>query len=229
MSDKPAFSVDGILSALELQPQRSPGGGRALMIVSAKRKEGVTTVASAVAQAAGPGAVFAVDLDMKRNGLGKALSEIDSLGAKVDGRLGGLSFYDVRASNGAPMREEAPAFSFHRVGNSRVYAGLFDARLLPSGAKVVVSSRADYWDAARSGGATVVIDAPALERGNVALKVARHMDGVVLVVGAEPGAAPAALAAKKALTEAGANVMGLVYAGATAPVMAMERLLRQAG
>jgi hypothetical protein len=31
------------------------------------------------------------------------------------------------------------------------------------------------------------------------------------------------------MTAAGANIMGLVYSGATAPVMAIERLLRQTG
>jgi hypothetical protein len=199
------------------------------MIVSARRKEGVTTVARAVAEAAGPGAVYAIDLDLKRNALAKALAETGSLGPKIEARLNGLSFYEVRAANGAPMREMTSAFSFHRVGRTRVYAGVFDARQLPRTARVVVSARGEYWNAARAGGAMVVIDAPALERSSVALKVAVHMDGVVLVVGSEPGAAPAAIAAKAALTDAGANVIGLVYAGATAPVMAIERLLRQAG
>ena len=37
------------------------------------------------------------------------------------------------------------------------------------------------------------------------------------------------LAAKAALVEAGANLMGLVYSGAAAPVIAIERMLRQAG
>ena len=55
------------------------------------------------------------------------------------------------------------------------------------------------------------------------------MDGVVLLVGGEPGDAPAAVAAKEALVAAGANLIGLVYAGASAPVIAIDRLLRQAG
>jgi hypothetical protein len=199
------------------------------MFVSARRGEGVTTVARAVAEAAASSAVYAIDLDLKRNGLAKALCESAPLGPKIAGRLGGVSFYAVRGPGGAPMRELTPAFSYHRVGRSRVYAGVFDARLLARSARVAVSARPDYWDAARAGGATVVIDAPALERSNVSLRVARHMDGVVLVVGAGAGAAPAAIGAKAALVEAGANLIGLVYAGATAPVMAIERLLRQAG
>jgi hypothetical protein len=59
----------------------------------------------------------------------------------------------------------------------------------------------------------------------VALRIARHMDGVVLVVGAEAGVAPASIKAKALLSEAGANVIGLVYTGASASVLAIERLL----
>ena len=81
----------------------------------------------------------------------------------------------------------------------------------------------------RATGGLVVVDAPSLDRSQIGLRVARNMDGVVLLVGGEPGDAPAATAAKEALVAAGANVMGLVYAGATAPVLAIDRLLRQAG
>jgi hypothetical protein len=109
-----------------------------------------------------------------------------------------------------------------------VFAGVFDLRALPRNARIGISARPDYWDAARAGGAFVVVDAPALERSSIALRVAPHMDGVVLVVGSGRGAAPAAMAAKAALVEAGANLMGLVYSGAAAPVIAIERMLRQA-
>lgn len=227
MSD--AFSVAGVIEALKAQPVRVRGGGRAVLLVSARRGEGVTTVARAVAQASGPGAVYAVDLDLKRNALAKALSQTERLGPKIDGRLGGASFYTLLGPGRTMLRETAPAFTYHRVGRSLVFAGVFDARQLPRNSRLAISRLPDYWNAARAGGATIVIDAPALERSDVALRVAPHMDGVVLVVGAEPGAAPAAIAAKQALEKAGANVIGLVYTGATAPVMAMERLLRQAG
>ena len=223
----PQFSVGGVLEALRAQPMRVHGGGRAVMFVSARRGEGVTTVARAVAETA-LGSVYAIDLDLKRNGLAKALCEVGSLGPRIEGRLNGVSFYSVRGPGKAPMHEVRPAFSFHRVGRSLIYAGVFDAGLLPASARVAVSALPDYWNAARAGGATVVVDAPALERSEICLRVASHMDGVVLVVGADAGAAPAAIAAKAALVNAGANLIGLVYSGATAPVMAMERLLRQA-
>jgi Mrp family chromosome partitioning ATPase len=224
-----AFSVEGVLDALKTQPMRVQGAGRAVMFVAARRGEGVTTVARAVAETAGPGLVYAVDLDLKRNGLAKALCETSPLGSRIDGRFGGVSFYSVRGAGNIALREVTPAFSFHRVGQTRIQAGVFDARLLPQMARVAVSGRPDYWNAARASGGAVVIDAPALERSQVALRVAPHMDGVVLIVGADAGAAPAAIAAKAALVNAGANVMGLVYTGADAPVMAMERLLSRAG
>jgi Mrp family chromosome partitioning ATPase len=222
--NEPRFSVDGVLEALAAQPRRSAGEGRAIMLVSARRGEGVTTAARALAQASQHGAVYAIDLDLKRNALARALSGDGALGPKIGGALNGVSFYAVHGAH-----EAKPAFNYHRVGRSRVYAGVFDARALPKHARVAVSPASRYWDAARAGGAFVVIDAPALERSAVALKVAPHMDGVVLVVGSEPGAAPAALAAKAALVDAGAKLIGLVYSGAAPPVMAIERMLRQAG
>jgi Mrp family chromosome partitioning ATPase len=220
---EPAFSVEGVLDALAMQRRRS-GSGRAIMFVSASRNEGVTTAARAVANAAGPGAVYAIDLDLKRNALARALSADGEMGPRIDGSLSGVSFYSVRDLPNAPH-----AFFYHRIGRSRVFAGVFDLRALPQNARIGISARSDYWDAARAGGAFVVVDAPALERSSIALRVAPHMDGVVLVVGSGRGAAPAALAAKAALVEVGANIMGLVYSGAAVPVMAIERLLRQAG
>ncbi|ANP47674.1 hypothetical protein [Candidatus Viadribacter manganicus] len=223
MSD-PQFSVDGILDALAMQPRRLDGSGRAVMFVAARGSEGTTTAARAVAHAAGPGAVYAIDLDIRRNALAKVLSEDGTLGPRIDGELGGQRFYTVR-----DLPEAPPAFFYHRVGRTRVYAGVFDTRALPKGARVGISARAEYWDAARAGGAFVIVDAPALDQSSIALRVAPHMDGVVLVVGAARGAAPAALEARELLLEAGANLMGLVYAGADSPAVAIDRLLRQAG
>ncbi|MGD9979317.1 MAG: hypothetical protein AB7H66_03985 [Hyphomonadaceae bacterium] len=216
------FSVEGVLDALAMQPRR--GNGRAIMFVAARQGEGVTTAVRAVAHAAGPGAVYAVDLELRRNELARVLSADGALGPRIDGALNGVNFHSVRDMPNAPQ-----AFFYHRVGRSRVYAGVFDMRLLPKGARVGISARPDYWDAARKGGAFVVVDAPALDQSSVALRVAPQMDGVVLVVGAGEGAAPAAIAAKHALQDAGANLMGLVYSGVASPVIAIERLLRQAG
>jgi|CXWL01.1.fsa_nt_gi Mrp family chromosome partitioning ATPase len=224
---EPVFSVSGVLNALAAQSPISAGGGRAIMFIAARRKEGVTTAARAVALACGPGAVYALDLDLRRNALAKSFND-KGLGDRIDGRFKGVSFFSLRDSDGRAVAETSPLFSYHRVASSLVHVGVFDARALPASARVQVSARPEYWDAARACGATMVVDAPALERSQIGLRVAQRMDGVVLVVGADQGAAPAALAAKSALQAAGANLIGLVYAGASAPVMAMERALRRA-
>ncbi len=224
---KHSYSVDGVFDALALQPGR--GEGRAVMFVSGRRGAGVTTFAQTVAQAATARAVYAIDLDLKRNALARALAGGTRLGAKQDGRIGGQTFYSVRGANGALLTERTPAFSYHSVGASRIHAGVFDVRALPEGGRVVVSSAPHYWDAVRAAGGFAIVDAPSLDRSQIGLRVARNMDGVVLLVGGEPGDAPAATAAKEALVAAGANVIGLVYAGASAPVIAIDRMLRQAG
>lgn len=222
-----AYSVDGVFDALAVQPGR--GEGRAVMFVSGRRGAGVTTFAAAVARAATARAVYAIDLDLKRNALARTLAGETRLGPKQDGRMNGNAFYSVRGAHGAVLHEQTPAFSYHRVAASRILAGVFDARALPEGGRVVISSAPHYWDAVRFAGGLAVVDAPSLDRSRIGLRVARQMDGVVLLVGGEKGDAPAAAAAKDALAAAGANVIGLVYAGATAPVMAIDRLLRHAG
>ncbi|MBL8542461.1 MAG: hypothetical protein JNJ63_01505 [Hyphomonadaceae bacterium] len=217
---KQSFSVEGVLEALAVQPFRR-GAGRALMLVSAQRGEGVTTAACAIAQACKNTNVYAIDLNLKRNGLAKALSEYAPLGPKQDGEVHGVSLFGV----GSLI---SPAFNFHRVGQTRIKAGVFDSRAVPVNARVVVPPGPAYWDAIRAEGAVAIVDAPSLDRSDIALRLARHMDGVVLVVGADAGAAPAASRAKQALVEAGANLLGLIYAGADASVVLIERVLRRA-
>lgn len=221
------FSADGVLAALRSAPVKSPGGGRCVMVIAARRGEGVSTVARAIAQSAGPGTVYAIDLDLRRNALAKSFAaDGPQFGPRIDGKLNGATFFDVLNVRGVSL--SVPAFSYHRIGRSRLYVGAFDARAMPEGGRVLISADADYWYAGRAGGAHVIVDAPALERTHVGLRVAKHMDGVVLVVGSDEGAAPAAMAAKTEIEAAGGHLLGLVYTGASGPVLAMDRLMRQA-
>jgi hypothetical protein len=130
---------------------------------------------------------------------------------------------------GQPLPALHNAFSYHRAADARLYVGAFDGRSMPKGGQVMISSAPDYWDAVRAGGAMAIVDAPALGWSKVGLRVARHMDGVVLVVSSDAGAAPAALAAKAELDRVGANVIGLVYTGADVSVPVLDKLMRQAG
>ena len=225
----PEVSVGLIVDALHAQAPRSCGTGRVVMLVSARANEDAVGVARAIAHASTLGSVYAIDLDLRHNRLARCfMSDGEALGPRIDGALGGATLWGVSNAAGKLVRD-ASAYAFHRVGRSRLYVGVFNPRAVPDGGRVVISSAPAYWDGVRAGGATAVVCAPALAQSEIALRVARHMDGVVLIVGSDAGSAPAALAAKNALDRAGANVMGLVYAGVSAPVMAMERLRRQMG
>ena len=219
------FSVDGVLGALRAQPAKSPGGGRAIMLIGAQRGQGVTTAARAVAEAASSATVYAIDLDLQRNALAASFGA--ELGPRMGSALAGVSFYAPVDAQKRLLRNAPESYFYHRAGRSRVFVGKFDQSAMPAGCRVWISDRSDYWDAVRAGGATMVVDAPALDRSQAGLRVARHMDGVVMLVGSEPGAAPAAMAAKASLIAAGANVIGLIYAGASAPVMAIDRMTRK--
>jgi hypothetical protein len=227
-ADRPA-DLSGVFSALDALPAKCFGGGRALMFVAARRHEGVTTLARVACEAPHTRPVFAIDLDVRRNDLARSIAAKHKLGARVDGSLGGANFCSAVDGAGQPLPGFHTAFSYHRASEARLYVGAFDGRALPNGAQVMISSSAEYWDAVRAGGALAIVDAPALQWSKIGLRVARHMDGVVLVVSSDAGAAPAALAAKAALDRAGANVIGLVYTGAEVSVPVLDRLMRQAG
>lgn len=223
------FSLDGVFSALHAAPVKSRGGGRALMFISARSGEGVSTIARAAARACDDRTTYCIDLDLRHNGLGRGFAaEGPPLGPKIDGKLSGTVFYRIVGPDDAVVHEITPAFSYHRLGRSRVYVGALDGHAVPQGGRVLIDATPDYWNAARAGGAMVIVDAPALERSIVALRVAPHMDGVVLVVGDGQDEVPSALAAKMELEAAGAKLLGLVYSRASAPVLAMDRLLRKA-
>jgi hypothetical protein len=221
--------LSNVFTALDALPVKSFGGGRALMFVAARRGEGVTTLARAACEHPQTRPVFAIDLDLRRNDLARSIASKHKLGAKVDGSLGGAHFCSAADGGGAPLPGYGAAFSYHRAATARLYVGAFDGRALPKGAQVLISSSSEYWDAVRAGGALAIVDAPALAWSKIALRVARHMDGIVLVVSSDAGAAPAALAAKAELDRAGAHVLGLIYTGADAGVPVLDRIMRQAG
>ena len=218
----------GVFAALDAQPTRGDAG-RTLMFVPVTHAADATQAAQAAAFAAPQTPVFGIDLDLRHNALAQGFAKHHGLGVKMDGVLGGLSFCSAVGRDGRTVEGSERRFSYHRVGQSSVFVGAYDGRVLPLGAQLELSFAGDYWSAACASGGTVVIAAPALSTNSVALRVAPHMHGVVLVVSGETGAAPAARAAKAALTKAGARVIGLIYADASAPVMALDRMLRQAG
>jgi MinD-like ATPase involved in chromosome partitioning or flagellar assembly len=82
----------------------------------------------------------------------------------------------------------------------------------------------EYWAALRKHASEIVIDAPAADRSDAAVKLARVVDLTVLVVAAEAAEPEAALVLREALEAAGGRVAGLVFNRAVA---APPRLLRR--
>lgn len=212
----------GVLAAACPAPSAHRGPGRVVMFVAARAGEGVSHAARLAAEeAAAP--VLLADLDIKRSV--HARHYADRLGAPTDARANGAAFWRIKDESGVLLRGQL--VTRRSIIGSEVDVLAIDS--LPPGARVQVGPDPAYWNALRAAGALTVVDAPALARAPLALKLAPHMDAVVLVVSADPGAAPPAIEARAALTEAGANVIGIVFARASAPVMALDRLTRQAG
>ncbi len=209
------IDTQGLMQAIGALKPRGEGAGRVIMVTSGRRGEGVTNVVRALVQAAGPEPVLVLDLDLRGNRLARALAE-QKLGEAVAGDLDGVSLCTILDDAGA--RIDAEALSYRQVGRSNVRVGVLNARAIPAGAKLRLSPGAAYWDAVRASGMTMIVDAPAIELGKASLAAARHMDGIILVVGGGEGAAPAALAAKRALDGTGARTLGIVYAGAQTPL-----------
>lgn len=225
----PEVSVGLIVDALHAQAPRSNGTGRAVMIVASRANEDAVGVAHSVAEASAPGSVYAIDLDVRRNGLARSFkATAEALGPRIDGALNGATLWAAIGPSGHAVRDQA-VYCYHRIGRSHLFVGALNPRAIPAGGRVAISTSPFYWDAVRTGGATAVVCAPPLSDSEIALRVARYMDGVVLLIGSDAGSAPAALAAKNMLDRAEANVIGLVYAGASKHVMAVERLRRQIG
>ena len=215
-------SPAGILGAARLAAKRAPREGLLVMLVAARRGEGVSTVARDAASEAGA-PVLLIDLDMKRNPQARYFAEHGGLGPARDARMGAKLLARVVDASGAPT---AMGLSFRKVNGREIHVSALDA---PQGSRVQISRDPGYWQALRAAGANVLVDAPSFDRGDLALKLAPFMDAVVLVVAAHAGAAPPAMAARAALAEAGAHVSGLVFARASKPVMALDRLTRLAG
>lgn len=214
----------GVLAAACAAPGPHTGAGRTVLFVSARAGEGVSTTARGAAEEAGAPTLL-IDLDLKRNTHAAHYEARGKLGPALDARAGGASFYRVVTADKQAVREQA--LTRHLV-TPHLQVTAFNAGVVPPGGRVQISGDGAYWDALRAMGGVVAVDAPALERNPVALKLARHMDAVVLVVSPAALSAPAAMEARAALTQAGANVVGIVFAQASAETIAIDRFTRRA-
>jgi hypothetical protein len=210
--------LSGVFSALKAAPSQ----GRVVMFISALPGEGVSPL---VRQALREWpAHCAVDLDLRRNNLARSfVAEGAALGPPIRAGFNAPVLFEAVDPKRRVLPLERPIFAFHQVSGMKFSLGAFHPNNLPADAQVRVCETPHFWRATRELGIAMLVDAPSLARSKVGLVVAKHMDGVVLVVGDDEGAAPAAIAAKDMLTAAGAKLLGLVYAQSSAPARPLKR------
>lgn len=167
---------------------------RIVQFIAAHSREGVSTVATAYAEAAAG--------KMKRSVLlvcdgatieGQPLPGLPPLPGLIDTMVAGRDLADVSWA----LR---PGLAVCRL--------LADPRL--AGESLPTIARAEFWSRLRDTWAEVVVDSPAVSRSQVGLATAAHGDAVVVVVEAERTRAPVAARLITDLAAAGGNVVGSV-------------------
>lgn len=199
--------------------------GRVLQFVAAGSGEGASTVAREFARLAAVRArkaVWLVDADLWRQ------SQQEAISAEPDrfGRLGqpaaaspdGSAYYALQPAligkDGKPIAPSRLSTARPCLGG-RLWVTSFRTDLLRAGQRAEATSDARYWDAMRRHADTVIVDAPAADRSDLALTLAPYVDATVLVVAAETTEAAEPLALRDEIEAAGGRIAGLVMNRAT--------------
>lgn len=194
--------------------------GRVIQIVAATSGEGVSTVAREYARLAAVRArrpVWLVDADLAQQG------QMDAVAAEPDrfGRLGkaavatpdGSVFFTVSpqvTDREGKLVHPARLLTARPCLGGRLWITRFAGEHLRSGQRAEPVADARYWDALSKHADTVVIDAPAADRNDIAITLAPFVDATVLVVAAESTAAGEPLILRDQIEAAGGRIAGVV-------------------
>lgn len=199
--------------------------GRVILFAAAQTGEGVSTVAREFARMAavrGRRPVWLIDGDLAQQG------QMERIAAQPDrfGRLGpavqaspdGSAFYAVTPPmRGRDGRPAAPGrlMTAKACLGGRLYVTHFHMELLRAGQRAEAVNDARYWTRLRAHADTVVIDAPAADRSDMALTLAPLADATVLVVAAETTDAAGPVALREEIDALGGRIAGVVMNRAT--------------
>lgn len=207
----------GLWSALGPAPLHR---GRVIQFAAAGTGEGVSTVAREFARLAAARArrpVWLVDADLAQQG------QQDAIAAEPErfGRLGGPAaaspdgsvFYTLSSpvigKDGKPLAPSRLLTARPSMGG-RLWTTRFRAESLHSGQRVEPLPEPRYWDVMRKHADTVVIDAPAADRNDVAIILSPYVDATVLIVAAETTAANEPLILRDEIESVGGRIAGVV-------------------
>ena len=194
--------------------------GRVVQIAAATSGEGVSTVAREYARLAAVRArrpVWLIDADLAQQGQMEAVAaepdRFGMLGKAAIGTPDGSIFFAVTPRimdrAGKPVHP-ARLMTARPCLGGRLWVTRFAAEHLRSGQRAEAVSDARYWDALRKHADTVVIDAPAADRNDMAITLAPYVDATVLVVAAESGAANEPLMLRDEIEAVGGKIAGVV-------------------
>lgn len=209
--------------------------GRVVQIAAANSGEGVSTVAREYARLAAVRArrpVWLIDADLSQQGQMEAVSaEPDRFGALGKAAIAtpdGSIFFAVTPRlldrAGKPVHPARLMVARPCLGG-RLWVTKFAAEHLRSGQRAEAVGDARYWDALRKHADTVVIDAPAADRNDMAVTLAPFVDATVLVVAAESTAANEPLMLRDEIEAVGGKIAGVVVNRSTySPPAFLKRL-----
>lgn len=198
--------------ATRLRPMQ---GARSLMFVAACTGEGTSSMAASFALMAAehaPRTAWLVDLDLMNNAAHHAfdkgfVGKVARPGRAYDASLGCAPIYELRPAGAVP---NAKLLTAHPATGTRLLVTRFRTERLAAGQRAYLRSHPNWWQALRRSTDWIVVDSPALGRSDVALEVAREVDGVVLVVQAETTSSEEVAEAQFAIESRGGRVIGVV-------------------
>ncbi|HEY0104186.1 MAG TPA: hfsB [Brevundimonas sp.] len=194
--------------------------GRVVQVAAANSGEGVSTVAREYARLAAVRArkpVWLVDADLAQQGQMEAVAgqagRFGALGKAAIATPDGSIFFAVTPRlmdrEGRPVHP-ARLMTARSCLGGRLWVTRFAAEHLRSGQRAEAVGDASYWDALRKHADTVVIDAPAADRNDMAITLAPFVDSTVLVVAAGITPANEPLMLRDEIEAVGGKIAGVV-------------------
>ena len=194
--------------------------GRVVQIAAASSGEGVSTIAREYARLAAVRArrpVWLIDADLSQQGQMEAVASqperFGALGKAAIATPDGSIFFAITPRvmdrAGKPVHP-ARLMTARPCLGGRLWVTRFAAEHLRSGQRAEAVSDARYWDALKKHADTVVIDAPAADRSDMAITLAPFVDATVLVVAADSTAANEPLMLRDEIEAVGGRIAGVV-------------------
>jgi Mrp family chromosome partitioning ATPase len=193
--------------------------GRVIQFACAGSGEGASTVAREFARLAAVRArkpVWLVDADLVQQGQQEFIAaepdRFGRMGAAAAATPDGSVFYAVTppvlGRDGKPV-DPARLMTARPCLGGRLWVTRFRAETLRSGQRAEPLPDPRYWDTMRRHADTVIIDAPAADRNDLAITLAPYVDATILVVAAE-GSPDGSVGLRDEIEAVGGRIAGVV-------------------